>query len=69
VANFTVVYDANAELIITANLKDFPESQLKPFNIASQHPDDFILDLLDLNQKAVLDCLREDRQHYHLGGW
>lgn len=55
---------ANAELIITANLKDFPESQLKPFNIAVQHPDDFILDLLDLNQKAVLDCLREDRQHY-----
>ncbi len=55
---------ANAELIITTNLKDFPDSQLKPFNIAAQHPDDFILDLLDLNQKSVLDCLREDRNHY-----
>ncbi|WP_276678497.1 PIN domain-containing protein [Thalassolituus oleivorans] len=55
---------ANAELIITANLKDFPDAALKEFNISAQHPDEFILDLLDLNQEAVLNCLKAARTHY-----
>jgi hypothetical protein len=38
-----------ASLIVTFNLKDFPPDQLKRYNLAAQHPDDFIFDLLDLH--------------------
>src|SRR5690606_24596117 len=55
---------ANAEVIVTANLKDFPPETLKPFNVIAQHPDDFILDLIDLKPAAVLTCFKEDRIHY-----
>lgn len=34
-----------ASLIVTFNLKDFPPERLKPYNLAAQHPDDFIFDL------------------------
>lgn len=55
---------ANAEIIVTANLKDFPPESLKPFNVTAQHPDDFILDLIDLKPAPVLTCFKEDRTHY-----
>lgn len=55
---------ANAEVIVTANLKDFPQESLQPFNITAQHPDDFILDLIDLAPPMVLTCFKEDRTHY-----
>ncbi len=31
-----------ADLIVTFNLKHFPESTLKPYGIEAQHPDDFL---------------------------
>ena len=55
---------ANAEIIVTANLKDFPTESLKPYNVVAQHPDDFILDLIDLRPPLVLTCFKEDRKHY-----
>lgn len=51
-----------ASLIVTMNLKDFPERALRPFNMAAQHPDDFALDLLDLDAEAVIDAVRQHRQ-------
>ena len=45
---------ANAEIIVTANLKDFPQTTLKPYKVIAQHPDDFILDLIDLKPPLVL---------------
>lgn len=36
-----------ANLIVTFNLKDFPAEQLNPYHLTAQHPDDFIVDLLD----------------------
>jgi len=36
---------SGASLIITFNLKDFPDEALKPYNLTAQHPDDFIVDL------------------------
>lgn len=36
-----------ADVIVTFNLKDFPEDIL-PGDLFSQHPDDFLLDILDL---------------------
>lgn len=39
---------ANAEILVTANLKDFPRSSLEPFDIEAVSPDEFLLDQLDL---------------------
>lgn len=44
---------AHAQLIITENLKDFPESALTRWNIEAQSPDEFLLDLIDLDQQTV----------------
>ncbi len=44
---------ANAQVIVTANLSDFPADTLAPFNIEAKHPDDFVLDLLDLAPAKV----------------
>ena len=43
-----------AQAIVTANLKHFPASALVPFDVEAIHPDDFILDLLDLAPGVVL---------------
>jgi predicted nucleic acid-binding protein len=39
---------ANAAVLVTFNLKDFPTSALDAFDIEVVHPDDFLLDQLDL---------------------
>ena len=38
-----------ANAIITANLADFPATALRPFGLEAVHPDDFLLDQLDLS--------------------
>lgn len=42
-----------ADVIVTSNLKHFPESALSPFRIASQHPDDFIVSQIGLNSDSA----------------
>lgn len=37
-----------AQVIVTMNLKDFPADRVAPFEIEILHPDDFLLDLVDL---------------------
>ncbi len=37
-----------AALIVTFNLVDFPHTALSPYSITAVHPDDFLLDQLDL---------------------
>ncbi|WP_371405085.1 PIN domain-containing protein [Kribbella sp. NBC_00662] len=44
---------ANAQVIVTENTKDFPQKTLASWNIEAQAADDFVLDLIDLNQQAV----------------
>ena len=51
-----------AEAIITFNLKDFPDSALKQYNLKAIHPDDFISDLCDLNIASVIDSVRKHRK-------
>ena len=34
-------------MIVTANLRDFPTEALAEFEIDAQHPDEFVLHLLD----------------------
>jgi hypothetical protein len=49
------------EAIITFNMRDFPKAALDKFNIEAIHPDDFIVDLLDLNAGKVLAAVAEHR--------
>ena len=53
---------SGASLIVTFNLKDFPADALKPYNLAAQHPDDFIVDLLDLHPASVLEAAASNRR-------
>jgi predicted nucleic acid-binding protein len=44
---------SNAKIIVTFNLKDFPDSALNPYGIEAKHPDDFIADLIELQPLIV----------------
>lgn len=48
-----------AQCIVTLNLRDFPAAKLEPYCIEAVHPDDFVLDLLDLAPGAVLRVVQE----------
>ncbi|MFO0722821.1 MAG: PIN domain-containing protein [Myxococcota bacterium] len=37
-----------AQSIVTFNLRDFPDSELSHYGIEAQHPDEFVLNLIDL---------------------
>ncbi len=50
---------AGAQTIVTFNLKDFPRAALTPFELEAVHPDDFVLDLIDLAPARVVRALRE----------
>jgi predicted nucleic acid-binding protein len=50
-----------AELIVTCNLKDFPSEILDQYGIEAIHPDDFIVDLLDLDASLCLQTIGEMR--------
>ena len=52
---------ADAEVIVTFNLKDFPRATLAQFNIEAQHPDDFLVGLLDLAPVAVCGVVKAQR--------
>lgn len=50
---------ANAEVLVTFNLKDFPADSTKAFDIEVVHPDMFLLDQLDLFPGLVVTTLRK----------
>ena len=55
-----------AHVIVTFNLKDFPEATLSPLGIEAQHPDVFLSHLLDLSPGTVCAAvkrLRESLKH------
>jgi hypothetical protein len=52
----------HADVIVTANLRDFPAEILVSFGIEAQHPDDFILHLLDLSPGMVATAARDHRE-------
>jgi hypothetical protein len=45
------------ELILTFNLKDFPEAALAPWSVAARHPQDYLLVLYEMEPSQVLACL------------
>jgi len=47
------------EVIVTYNLKDFPQEALKPFGIEAKHPDEFLIDLYYIDGEIVIHELHE----------
>lgn len=52
---------SEATLILTINLKDFPQQTLAAWNLTAKHPDDFTFELLQTDQEAVVAVVREMR--------
>ena len=50
-----------AAAIVTLNLRDFPKEVLDEFEIFAIHPDDFILDLADLEPQVLERVAKEQR--------
>lgn len=53
---------AGASIIVTLNLKDFPSLILAQYEMEAQHPDNFILDLIEIDCQAVLVAIETCRQ-------
>jgi len=50
---------AGAQTIVTFNLADFPAARLASYNIEAKHPDDFILDAIDLAPGLVASVVSQ----------
>lgn len=53
-----------SKALVTFNAKDFPEPSTAPYNMTVMHPDDFLLDHLDLYPGATLTALRAQVHGY-----
>ena len=50
---------AGAQAIVTTNLRDFPAEALGPYHIEAKHPDDFVIETIDLAPALVVQVLTE----------
>ncbi len=50
---------AGAQAIVTSNLRDFPNHDLAPWDIEAKHPDEFVMDSIDLAPGVVVRCITE----------
>lgn len=55
---------ARASVIVTFNGKHFPAEVLAPLGLHAEHPDQFLLDLADLEPEAFLNAVQADLKHY-----
>ncbi len=49
----------NANVIVTNNLKDFPDKYLATFGLSAKSADDFITDIIDLNHDKAVEAFRK----------
>jgi hypothetical protein len=50
-----------ADVIVTRNLRDFPDEALFRYNMEAQHPDEFIRHMIDLAPVSVVDAVRSQQ--------
>lgn len=50
---------ADASLIITHNMKDFPDKELELYGVKAKLPDDFLTDIIDLNTDVAVEAFKE----------
>lgn len=55
---------ARAEVLVTFNLRHFPQDSVAPFDVEIVHPDDFLLDQLDLYHGATLRSINQLVDNY-----
>ena len=53
---------AEAQVIVTFNLRDFPQTALAPFAIEAQSPDSFLCHLLSQDQEGMLTVITAQAQ-------
>lgn len=49
----------NANIIVTNNIRDFPKEYLQSFGLSAKTADDFLTDIIDLNQEQAVAAFRE----------
>lgn len=54
-----VAIKSNANVIVTNNLKDFPKNYLDTFGLKAKSADDFLTDIIDLNQNTALKAFKD----------
>ena len=55
-----------AQVIVTANVKDFPNDVLSDFDMEAQLPDTFVLGLIDLDPGAVVTVVHQQQKDLRL---
>src|SRR5947209_5049247 len=53
---------SRADVIVTANLQDFPDHVLTTYGLEARHPDEFIVNLLSVSPAEVCSAARLDRE-------
>jgi len=53
-----------AYVIVTMNLKHFPSDRLEPYDLEAQHPDDFVVHQITLDQARALSAFQKMRTRY-----
>ena len=54
----------HADAIVTFNTKDFPEAVLQPYGIEVQHPDEFVMNQLQLQKIPALSAIKKMRSRW-----
>ncbi|MDX2043835.1 MAG: PIN domain-containing protein [Acidobacteriota bacterium] len=54
--------EAEAQVIVTYNLRDFPAGALQPYGLQAQHPDEFILRVIALDPLVVRETIETHQQ-------
>jgi predicted nucleic acid-binding protein len=47
-----------ADVIVTANLGDFPPDSREPYDIDAQHPDEFLCNQWELDEESMVEAIR-----------
>jgi len=50
---------AGAQVTVTANLRHFPATDLRQWNVEAKSPDDFVLDQVGIDGRAVAACVQQ----------
>lgn len=50
---------ANADVIVTDNLRDFPQDCIDEFDLEVRTTDDFLTDIIDLNHDIAVEAFRD----------
>jgi hypothetical protein len=53
---------AGAQSVVTFNLKDFPDDTLGKYGVEAKHPDEFVLDQIELAPGAIVNVITVQAQ-------